>query len=128
MKPCSPDPIGRRKVAAAAPCSLGTLGRRLPLWMAETTLTFPAVSVEVRVDRSSELSYVAEIAKSKNCVGCIASSSSTPRLTAFGTLNTSRDEQEPAVTVNCRSRMSIQNADALNDARPPIHWVFAPTS
>ncbi len=50
---------------------------------------------------------MAEIAKSKYGVGADASSTSAPRLTAFGTLKTSRDEQEPAVTMSCRSSMSM---------------------
>jgi hypothetical protein len=39
-------------------------------------------------------------------MGATSNSISTPLLLAFGTLNTTREEHEPAVTVACRSLMS----------------------
>ena len=94
----------------------------------DTTLTCPPEDVDVSVDRSSELVNVPDSAKSKYWFGAAVSSSSAPLLTAFGTLKTRRDEQEPAVTINCRSLMSMWNAAALSETFPFIHCVFAPTS
>ena len=75
--------------------------------MPETTLTLPLASVEVSVERSSESLKLAEMAKSKLRFGAASNSTSTPWLRAFGTLKTTRDEHEPAVTVACRSLMSM---------------------
>jgi len=50
---------------------------------------------------------LADTAKSKNVIGCAASSSSTPALRASGTLKMIRDEQVLAVTVACRLRTSM---------------------
>src|SRR5688500_13999031 len=97
--PCAPALIGHRQVAEAAACRRGTLGRRFPFWIPETTLTTPPELVEVRVESSSDSVKVAEMEKSKLSLGAAASSISAPRLTA-GTLKTRREEQVPAVTVS----------------------------
>src|SRR5690348_712729 len=99
--------MGRCSVTAAAACTLGTLGSRLPLSMPDTTLTCPFAAVDVSVDLSLESSYVPDTEKSKNLLGAVENSSSTPWLTAFGVLKTRRDEHDPAVTMSCRSRMSM---------------------
>ena len=96
--------------------------------MPETTLTPPPESVEVRVDCSSESVKLAETAKSKLAFGCAVNSSSTPWLRASGTLNTRREEQEPAVTVACRSLMSAMKIAPLKLPRPPITVDLRPTS
>jgi hypothetical protein len=127
-KPDAPDRSGRRSVADAATCTSGTLGSRLPSSMPDTTLTVPAVSVDVSVDLSSELFSVPDSAKFRYWLGAAVSSISAPWLIAFGTLNTRRDEHEPAVTISWRSRMSMWNADTLSDARPPMNCDLAPTS
>ena len=62
---------------------------------------------ESRVERSSELLKLPDREKSKCSFGAAANSTSTPRLRAFGTLKMTRDEHEPAVTVACRSSMSM---------------------
>ena len=66
-------------------------------------MTVPLGSVEVSVERSSELLKIVEMAKSKLRFGATSNSISTPSLRAFGTLKTTRDEHDPAVTVACRS-------------------------
>ena len=71
--------------------------------MPETTETTPLGSVEVSVERSSELLKSVEMAKSMLRFGAASNSISSPRLRAFGTLKTTRDEHEPAVTVACKS-------------------------
>jgi len=63
--------------------------------------------VEVRVERSCPLFRLAFTEKSKCSLGVALKSTSSPVLRAFGTLNTNRDVQEPAVTVNWRSLMSM---------------------
>ncbi len=68
------------------------------------------------------------MAKSKFSLGAAAISSSMPWLSDSGTLNTSRDEQEPAVTVACRSVMSIMKAATLKVPRPPMMVDLEPTS
>ena len=80
---------------------------RAPLRMPETMVATPARSVDVTVERSLESVFVPEMAKSKWSVGASSNSTSAPVLRAFGTLKTRRDEQVPAVTVACRSRMSM---------------------
>jgi hypothetical protein len=57
----------------------------------------------VSVERSSELLTSVEMAKSTLRFGAALNSISRPALRAFGTLKTTRDEHEPAVTVACRS-------------------------
>ncbi len=94
-------------MAAAAAWNCGTLGIRRPASIPDTTLTLPSAAVEVTVERSSELLNPAESAKSKCLLGAIASSISAPALLALGTLKTTRDEHEPAVTVACRSLTSM---------------------
>ena len=74
--------------------------------MPDTTVTFPLESVEVTVERRVASLMPAERAKSKCSFGAAANSSSPPTLRAFGTLNMSRDEHEPAVTVTWRSLTS----------------------
>ena len=96
--------------------------------MPETTLVFPERSVDVSVERSFESVCVALMAKSNLSDGASSNSISAPALRAFGTLNTTRDEHEPAVTVACRSLMSAKNAAALNEPRPPTMRFFEPTS
>ena len=68
------------------------------------------------------------MAKSKFWFGAAATSISKPWLWDSGTLNTRRDEQEPAVTVACRSLMSIMNAAMLKVPRPSMTVDFEPTS
>ena len=75
--------------------------------MPETTVTTPLGSVEVSVERSSELLKSVEMAKSKCAVRRGVELDLEPRLRAFGTLKTTREEHEPAVTVACRSWMSM---------------------
>ena len=67
--------------------------------MPDTMLTLPLASVDVSVERSSESLKVAETAKSMLRFGAASNSTSTPRVLAFGTLKTTREEHEPAVTV-----------------------------
>jgi hypothetical protein len=50
---------------------------------------------------------LAEMAKSKLGLGAASNSTSNPWLRAFGTLKITRDEHDPAVTVACRSLMSM---------------------
>ena len=75
--------------------------------MPDTTLTAPLASVEVSVERSSESLKLAGDREVEVPFGAAANSTSTPRLRALGTLKTTRDEHEPAVTVACRSLMSM---------------------
>src|SRR6185436_5916013 len=102
-----PRPLNHRYVAAAAPCTCGTLGSRLPDLMPATMLTLSLASVEVSVERSLPLLRLALSEKSKCSLGVAPNSSSIPELCAFGTLKTRRDVQVPAVTVSCRSLISI---------------------
>ena len=50
-----PRPTGRWYVAGGATWNSGTVGRRLPSSMPDTTLTLPAASVEVSVELSSRV-------------------------------------------------------------------------
>ena len=75
--------------------------------MPDTTVTLPFASVEVSVERSSESLKLADTAKSRFWFAAASNSNSRPRLRASGTLKTTRDEHEPAVTVACRSLMSM---------------------
>ena len=59
------------------------------------------------VERISESANPIESEKSKWSFGVHPSSNSPPTLRAFGTLKMRRDEQEPAVTVTCRSVTSM---------------------
>jgi hypothetical protein len=59
------------------------------------------------VERSSESFTPIEKAKSRLSLGVATSSSSPPMLRDSGTLKTSRDEQEPAVTLTWRSLTSM---------------------
>src|SRR5512141_2602619 len=103
------------KVAAAADWNLGTVGSRRPVSIPDTTLTFPFGSVDVRVDRSVESLKLADHAKSRLRFGTSSTSVSNPWLRAFGTLKISREEHDPAVTVACKSLMSIRKTARLND-------------
>ncbi len=68
--------------------------------MPDTIDTTLFESVDVSVERSCPLLRLAFTEKSKCSLGVAPSSSSRPELRAFGTLNTSRDVHEPAVTVS----------------------------
>src|SRR4051794_17496910 len=95
--PAMLDGISQWKVAAAAIWNSGTVGRRLPDLMPATTVVLPVASVEVTVERSLELVWLAEMATSNLSLGARVNSASTPELRAFGTLKTRREEHEPAV-------------------------------
>src|SRR5207237_2253596 len=116
--------VGQRNVAAAAAWSSGTLGMRAPLLIPDTTAPLASVTV----DRSFELVWLAERAKSKLSFGFRSSSTSAPVLRAFGTFKMMREEQVPAVTVACRFLTSDVNAATLNVPRPPMILDFVPTS
>src|SRR5512140_1784746 len=100
-------------VAASADWNLGTVGSRRPSWIPDTMLIAPVASVDVRLDRSVASLKLVESAKSKLRVGTSSNSASNPWLRARGTLKMTRDEHEPAVTVACRSWMSIRKAATL---------------
>jgi hypothetical protein len=61
----------------------------------------------VIVDCNSELLRLPATEKSKWSLGLAVNSISRPWLRALSTLKISREEHEPAVTVNWRSRMSM---------------------
>jgi hypothetical protein len=66
--------------------------------------------------------------KSKCSFGAAENSTSMPRLRAFGTLKMTRDEQEPAVTVACRSSISMSKRATLKAPRPRRIRDLDPTS
>src|SRR5438045_5478739 len=73
-----PLPIGSEYVIEALPCTLGTLGRRLPDFTPPTMLVTPPASVVVTVDLSFASLRPVENARSQCSLGAAVISSSRP--------------------------------------------------
>lgn len=69
-------------------------------------LTLPLASVDVSVERSSESLNVADTARSKR-FGAASNSTSTRRVLAVGTLKTTLEEHEPALTTAGKLRLGV---------------------
>jgi hypothetical protein len=90
--------------------------------MPPSTAPVPSLTVE------SNSAFTAEPARpnSQLSLGLHVISTSTPEECALGTLNTTRDEHEPASSVTCRSFIWVWNKAALK--RSPACATFTPTS